>query len=154
MEPQLYQLLTALIKAIRRGEDVAFEIDQLEAMLQKTKRDAPVASSAKATKMLEYIQNRKTPVTTDSVGRYFGLARSTVAKHFLELVNAGLLTKTRKSNTTYYSATGASLPVAVPDQLIAKQSSKPSAGEWVQPKVVWPVSSFQTSYPHIRGYDD
>lgn len=154
MEPKLYQLLVDLVKAYRRGENIDFEISHLEDVLQKIKQETPVANSPTAAKLLEYIQGRKTPVTTADVGKYFGLSRSTVANHFLGLTNAGLLAKKRKGNTTYYSATGASMPVAISDEPIVVKPSRPTPIEREQPKVIWPTNPFKTSYPHVRGYDD
>lgn len=145
MDPKLYDLLNNLIRAYNKDENIDFEISQIENALHKVRQETPVTSSQVALKMFEYIKHRKTPVTTDSVGAYFGLARSTVAKRFKELVNAGYLTQTRKGHVTYYSVS--SVPVALPESVDI--SLQPAA-----PKTIWPVSTFKTSYPHIRGYDD
>ena len=157
MDPKLFELLSDLTAAYRQGETIEPEINQIEEMLDGVKRKTPLAE--KTLKIFEYIRKLKKPVTAHDISVRFHLAQSTSATHLRGLHEAGLLNKSRFRNTTLWEVKSTSLPVAVPDKRVEVRPVEPVKPEIVirhsEPiKPVWPTSTFQTSYPHARGYDD
>jgi len=109
----------------------------------------------KLERILKFILGRKTPVTAKIVAKRFAIAQSTASAHLRRLCDEGYITRQEIDREIFWTKKeGASLPVAVPEPTTPIQPSKPAPVEREQPKVIWPTSTFQTSYPHIRGYDD
>jgi predicted transcriptional regulator len=117
----------------------------------------------KAERVLKFVRERKRPVLAKDVAKQFALAQSTAATYLRKLHEAGYLTREQiRGQVVWAKKDGA--PVAVPVEVVVKrepepqpeviavQPSRPAPVE--QPKVIWPTSTFQTSYPHVRGYDD
>lgn len=98
-------------------------------------------------RVLKFVLNRKRPVTAAVVAQQFAISQSTAAKHLRSLYIAGHLTKTQTGKKILWAGTTTSMPVAVSDDNIIVHHIEPT-------KPIWPVNPFQTSYPHIRGYDD
>lgn len=157
MDPKLFELLSDLTLAYRQGETIEPEINQIEEMLEGMQKKNPL--SDKTLKIFEYIRKLKKPVTAHDISVRFSLAQSTSATHLRELNAAGLLNKSRFRNTTLWEVKSTSLPVAVPDKRVEVRPVEPDEPTIIirkpeSVKPVWPTSSFKTSYPHVRGYDD
>ena len=157
MDPKLFELLSDLTTAYRQKENIEPEINQIEEMLDGVKKKTPLAE--KTLKIFEHIRKLKKPVTAHDISVRFHLAQSTSATYLRELHEAGLLTKKRIRSTTIWEVQSTSLPVAVPDKRVEARPVEPDEPEIIirksEPiKTIWPTSTFQTSYPHARGYDD
>ena len=101
-------------------------------------------------RIFKFVLNRKRPVTAAVVAQQFAISQSTAAKHLRSLYIAKHLTKTQTGKQIFWATT--SMPVAVSDDDIIVQPSRPASIEPTKP--IWPVNPFKTSYPHVRGYDD
>jgi hypothetical protein len=109
----------------------------------------------KSERILKFIFQRKKPVTVKIVADHFAIGQSTAGTYLRRLCDEGYITRQEIDRQIFWAKKeGASLPVAVPEPITPVQPSKPAPVEREQPKVIWPTSTFQTSYPHIRGYDD
>lgn len=125
----------------------------------------------KSERILKFIFQRKKPVTVKIVADHFAIGQSTAGTYLRRLCDEGYITRQEIDRQIFWAKKeGASLPVAVsPEPIVERKPepqpepqpepkantvrpSKPAADE--RPKVIWPTSTFQTSYPHIRGYDD
>lgn len=157
MDPKLFELLSELTLAYRQGETIEPEINQIEEMLEGMQKKNPL--SDKALKIFEHIRKLKKPVTAHDISVRFSLAQSTSATYLRELHATGLLTKRRIKSTTIWEVQSTSLPVAVPDKRVEVRPVEPDEPTIIirkpeSVKPLWPTSSFKTSYPHVRGYDD
>jgi len=125
----------------------------------------------KLARVLKFILDRKKPVTAKMVAQHFAVAQSTAAKYLRSLYEAKLITREQIGGQIVWAKkAGASVPVALPPEVVVRREpepepepepevvevrpSQPAPAKWEQPKVIWPTSTFKTSYPHIRGYDD
>ena len=114
----------------------------------------------KRTRILKFVLERKKPVTAKLVSKQFLIAQSTAATHLRELHNAGYISRKIVDNEIVWGKKDQTrdaappVPVAVPDEPVVVQPRRPTPVEWTPPKPIWPTSSFKTSYPHVRGYDD
>lgn len=165
MDPKLFDLLSSLVTAYRREENFEPEIVSIEELLERTATAAPGIASEKTQKIFEYIRKLKKPITSHDISVRFHIAKSTSTSHLRLLHEAGLLTKSRVKNFTFWEVKSTSLPVAVPDKasvrrepepkpepVVEVRPSRPAPAEPIKP--IWPTNPFQTSYPNIRGYDD
>ncbi len=109
----------------------------------------------KPERILKFILARKKPVTAKMIAQRFLITPSTAGMYLRRFHGEGHITREEVGREIVWAKKeGASLPVAVPEPTTPTQPSKPTPVEREQPKVIWPTSTFQTSYPHVRGYDD
>lgn len=92
-------------------------------------------------KVRDYLKTRKTPATASDLAKYFALGRETIAKALRELEQEGFAQRHRLASGAYWTKLRSVAPLAVP-----KQTAKPI--RFIPPHVK------QSSYAHVRGYDD
>lgn len=113
-------------------------------------------------RILKFVLDRKS-VTAKVVAKQFLIAQATASTHLRNLHEAGYVTREQLGTHVVWTKTGevpqippevsAPVPVAVSDDDIVVQPSRPTSSEL--PKPIWPDNPFnKTSYPHVRGYDD
>lgn len=94
-------------------------------------------------KVVRYLRDRKTPVHMHDIAHHFLLSTSTVGKALRTLEREGKVTRTYQGKAAYWLWNHTRLDaVAVPQKPHPVQQRQPT-----------PVIR-QTSYPHIRGYED
>lgn len=114
----------------------------------------------KRARILQFILERKKPITAKVVAQQFLIAQSTAATHLRELHNAGYISRNAVKTEIVWGPKDSTkdaappMPVAVPDEVIVVQPRRPTPVDWEPPKPIWPDNPFKTSYPHVRGYDD
>lgn len=123
----------------------------------------------KTQRIYDFVKRRKTRFTSEMVGKRFEITTGAASRHLRELYLLKLVDRFRVGNAVFWlipdtknkpherptpkqEAKPAPVPVAIPPDPPAPQPSRPPADE--RPKVIWPTSTFKTSYPHVRGYDD
>ena len=117
--------------------------------------DLPV----KTQKVWAYIKTLKQPVTTTVISNHFAISTAAAAKHLCALKNANLLQKKRVGAKVVWPVvqqpkndlpTIHQQPITPKKEPVLKTlNHKPDVSNYV-----WPTSTFSTSYPHARGYDD
>lgn len=105
--------------------------------------------SPKTERVLRFVSERKKPVTAKVVAYQFAMARSTAATYLRTLHEFGYLNRDEVKGQIVWSKKLGDEPE---DQPVEQVIERPV--ERVVPKAVWPTSTYQTSYPHARGYDD
>ena len=109
--------------------------------------------SPKTERVLKFVSERKKPVTAKVVAYQFAMARSTAATYLRTLYEFGYLNRDQVKGQIVWSKKLGDEPEDQPvEQVIERPVERPV--ERVAPKAVWPTSTYQTSYPHARGYDD
>jgi DNA-binding transcriptional regulator GbsR (MarR family) len=117
-----------------------------------------------AERIFTYMYGRVTPMTIEELAIRFGRSESQIAKLLRLLEEEGKVKRIIGRRHQFYvdklsgethaikEETRERKPVAVSKSTPSIQPSKPAADE--RPKVIWPQSTWKTSYPHVRGYDD
>lgn len=108
----------------------------------------------KTQRILAYIKTLKQPVKTATIANQFAISQSAAAKHMSTLRRANLVSKKRIGAQVVWPLVKTEQPKAEPvlpkeEPVLKTFTHKPEVN-----KYVWPTSSFTTSYPHARGYDD
>jgi len=95
-------------------------------------------------KVLNFLKNRKTPVTSKELAHHFLLNTSTInrALAYLENTQHAKRIKTKGSHQWVYCH---NVRVAIPENT-NKESQSAASLRWSRP--------IQNSYPNVRGYDD
>lgn len=115
--------------------------------------------SPKTERVLRFVSERKKPVTAKVVAYQFAMARSTAATYLRTLYEFGYLNRDQVKGQIVWSKQEGVMPaepVVEPpvERPLERQVESPRVVERPVPKAVWPTSTYQTSYPHARGYDD
>jgi len=118
-----------------------------------------------AERIFAYMYGRVTPMTIEHLATRFGRSESHVAKLLCLLEEEGKVKRITGRRHQFYvdkfsgetyaikkETKAGEQPVAVSRSTPSVQPSKPATDE--RPKVIWPQSTWKTSYPHVRGYDD
>lgn len=105
--------------------------------------------SPKTERVLKFVSERKKPVTAKVVAYQFSMARSTATTYLRMLYEFGYLNRDQVKGQIVWSKKLGDEPEAQPVEQVIERPV-----ERVVPKAVWPTSTYQTSYPHARGYDD
>lgn len=92
-------------------------------------------------KVRDYLETRKTPATASDLAKYFALGRDTIANALRELEREGFAQRHKLASGAYWTKLRSVAPLAVP-----KPTAKPV--HFIPPHVK------QSSYAHVRGYDD
>ena len=92
-------------------------------------------------KVARYLQDRKKLVETRTIATHFLLSISTISKALMRLENEGKTVRQKIGNTTYWSWKREDPRAMAIPRTTAFLSSPPAYKQ-------------QSSYPHIRGYDD
>ena len=99
-------------------------------------------------KVARYLKDRKKLVEAKTMATYFLVSIDTIRRALQRLEHEDKVVRLRVANVTYWSwKLEPTAPVAVPQTTYQVQPSEPTAVRRPPPKI-------QTSYPHIRGYDD
>jgi predicted transcriptional regulator len=93
-------------------------------------------------KVARYLQERRKMVEAKTIAEHFLISTGTISKALQRLENEGKAVRQRFGNLTYW--TWKREPVAFPQPTPSIQHPAP----------VRRPPPAQTSYPHIRGYDD
>jgi hypothetical protein len=103
---------------------------------------------AKTRKIWAYIKTLKQPVSTNVIANHFAITAAAAAKHLSALKSANLLQKKRVGAQVVWPVVKTHEPIAPKKEPVLKTIP-------FKPEVTnWPTSTFTTSYPHARGYDD
>ena len=118
-----------------------------------------------AERIFAYMYGRVTPMTIEQLAIRFGRSESHVAKLLALLEEEGKVKRITGRRHQFYvdksnggthaiekETEAGEQPVAVSRSTPSVQSGKPTTDE--RPKTIWPQSTWKSSYPHVRGYDD
>jgi DNA-binding transcriptional ArsR family regulator len=98
----------------------------------------------KTQRVLSYIKTLQKPVRSSAIAQQFAISKSAAARHLAALQRANLVEKKRVGSQVIWPLVKHAIVQAEP---VIETPEKPQ-------NIVWPTSTFSTSYPHARGYDD
>jgi len=102
-------------------------------------------------KLERHMRGRKGGVTTKELSNYFLVGRTAVNSAMRALVNEGKIISEKTSPNNQNVWKWNYRRVAVSKDVDSVQPSDPTPNK---PPVIGPTSTWTTSYPHVRGYDD